>query len=414
MNVLVLGAGVIGVTSAYYLAREGHAVTVIDRREGPGLETSFANGGQVSASHAYPWSGPGVPMKILKWLGRADAPLRFSPRLDPDQWAWALAFLRNCTARRFTRNAERNLRLALASREALRALRRETGIAYDEETLGILHFFRDQASLDGVADIAERFRDWGSASRVLDRAGCVEVEPALGARADELVGGLYTPDDESGDARLFTERLADLCTGMGVTFRYNETVTALETGREGITGVRTDRGLQRADAYVVALATASTGLLRPLGIRLPVYPVKGYSVTVPVGAQNGAPRVSLIDEENKVVYSRLGNRLRAAGTAHLAGYDDTVDPVRARAVLDVVRRQFPNAGAFDRTEFWAGLRPMTPDGGPIITRTRFDNLYLNTGHGTLGWTMCCGSAQVLAGLVAGRQTNPDANAYGLR
>jgi D-amino-acid dehydrogenase len=413
MQILILGAGVIGVTSAYYLAGDGHEVTVIDRRDGPGLETSFANGGQISASHCYPWSAPEAPWKIAKWIGRTDAPLRFSPRLDPDQWSWAIKFLVNCRRSRFLRNSLRNLNLALASRAALQALREETGIAYDEKRLGILHFFRDGKAFASAQALAERLRDWGCESRVVDRAECIGVEPALAARGSDLVGGIHTPGDASGDAHLFTERLAEVCQGRGVTFRYGETVLALERDADRVTGIRTGSAVHRGDSYVAALGCRSARILRPLGIRLPVYPVKGYSITVPVEDGAPAPDVSLIDEEHKVVYSRLGDRLRAAGTAHLAGYDDSIDPVRAAALLAIARRQFPEAGAFERAEFWAGLRPMTPDGCPLIGPSSYRNLYLNTGHGTLGWTMCCGSGRLLADLIAGRTPDVEPSDYAL-
>ncbi|MDX1483600.1 MAG: D-amino acid dehydrogenase [Alphaproteobacteria bacterium] len=409
MKILVLGAGVIGVTSAYYLAEDGHEVTVIEKREGPGLETSFANGGQISASHSYPWSAPDAPWKIAGWIGRKGAPLRFSPRLDPDQWSWAIRFLINCRQGKFLRNSLRNLSLALASRVALGDLREETGIDYDQKQLGILHFFRHQGPFESAKSLAERFRDWGCESRVVDTDECIKIEPALAAQESRILGGIHTPGDESGDAYLFTKRLTTVCRSRGVTFRFGETVLAMEQEGNRVSGIRTASATYRADAYVIALGCQSAKTLRPLGIRLPVYPVKGYSITVPVEDHSAAPSVSLIDEEHKIVYSRLGDRLRAAGTAHLAGYDAAIDPARATALLEIVRSQFPGAGAFERAEFWAGLRPMTPDGCPVIGSTPYQNLYLNTGHGTLGWTMCCGSGRLLADLIAGRTpaVNPE-------
>lgn len=411
MHVLILGAGVVGVTSAYYLARDGHEVTVIEAREGPGLETSFANGGQISASHAYPWADPGVPLKVLKWLGRRNAPLRFSPRLDPAQWLWAARFLANCRRRPFLENAARSLRLALLGRDELGRLREETKIAYDAECRGILHFFRTQAGLDAAAAVSERLREWGCASRVLDTAACLALEPALAPHQDALAGGIHAPEDESGDAHLFTRGLAGLAAGRGVTFHYGERVRALEAEGGRVAGIVTDRATRRADAYVVALASWSTALLRPLGLRLPIYPLKGYSITVPVTDTAKAPRVSLLDEANKVVYSRFGARLRAAGKAHLAGFDADVDPAQAEGVLDVCRRQFPDAADYRAASFWAGLRPMTPDGSPILGRTRYGNLFLNTGHGALGWTMCCGSARLLTDLLAERPSALDPADY---
>lgn len=411
MKILILGAGIIGVTGAYYLAKDGHEVTVIEKRNGPGLETSFANGGQISASHAYPWSAPDTPWKIARWIGRKDAPLRFSPRLDPDQWSWAFKFLLNCRRSRFYRNTLRNLNLALLSRTALGELRRETKIAYDEKQLGILHFFRERSAFESAIALAHKFRDWGCDCRVVDGSACIEIEPALAAHGSELVGGIHTADDESGDAYLFTRGLAKICEGLGVEFRYDETVMALERDGDLVSGVSTASTVHRADAYVIALGCQSAKTLRPLGIRLPVYPVKGYSLTVPIETNTAAPNVSLIDEEHKVVYSRLGDRLRAAGTAQLSGYSDALDPVRAAALLDMARRQFPDAGDYDRPEFWAGLRPMTPDGGPLIGSTPYRNLYLNTGHGTLGWTLCCGSGRLLSDLISQRTPTLDAKDY---
>lgn len=412
MKVVVLGAGVIGVSAAYALMRDGHEVTVIERGEGPGLETSFANGGQISASHAYPWAAPDVPAKLLKWLGRKDAPRLFRLRADPEQWLWAYRFLLNCRRSVFFANAERNLRLALLSRDALRDIRAAEDIAYDHKSLGILHFFHTRRELDKAAELAGRFRALGLRNKVLDRDGVLALEPALAASGDGLVGGIHTPDDESGDAYAFTCTLAERAAAGGVSFRYSETVSALDAEGDRIARLRTDKGSHAADVYVVALACYSNSLLRPLGIRLPIYPTKGYSVTVPVGEANGAPNVSLIDEDHKIVYSRLGERLRVAGTAEFAGYDTTLDRERANVIRDLARAQFPAAGDFDAADLWTGLRPMTPDGGPIIGRTRYANLVLDTGHGTLGWTMASGSARVVADLIAGRTPPVDAAAYG--
>lgn len=423
MKVVVLGAGVIGVTAAHYLREDGHEVVVIDRAEGPGLETSFANGGQISASHAYPWASPNAPAKILAWLGRKDAPLSFPLRADPAQWLFGLRFLWNCRKGAFLRNAARNLDLALESRRLLGSLRQERGLRYDERQQGILHIFRSQKAMEAALALADSLQSWGLTMHRLDRQGCLALEPALSTGPDDLLGGLHTPDDESGDAYLFTRALAEDLVGRGVQFRYGETVVAIESEGHRVTGIRCQRRTAagtledservQGDAYVVALASFSKDLLAPLGISLPIYPAKGYSVTIPVGPRNGAPEVSLIDEEHKIVYSRLGEKLRVAGTAEFRGFDMTIDPARAGAIRTLAQRQFPAAGDFSRAEFWTGLRPLTPDGGPIIGGTAYRNLYLNTGHGTLGWTMACGSGQLLAEILSSRTGSLSPSAYGL-
>lgn len=401
MKVLVLGAGVVGVTTAWYLALSGHSVVVVDRQPGPALETSFANGGQISANHATPWATPTTPWKALKWLGKADAPLLIHLRADPALWTWLVRFLRNCTRERMLTNLERALRLAVYSRSQLAQLRAETGIRYDHLSRGILHIFRDASEYAAALPLVEVMARHGCRRQVVEPDGCVQIEPALAAARDRLVGGIFSPDDESGDAHTFTAALAELCAGLGVTFRYGTRVEQLvcEGGRS--TGVETDRGRIDADACVVALGSYSPLLLRSVGIRLPIYPAKGYSATIPVGNHSGAPVVSLIDDEFKMVYSRLGDRLRVAGTAEFVGYDASATDARARFILEKAMELFPDCGDAAAAELWAGLRPSTPDGVPVIGPTRVAGLYLNTGHGTLGWTMACGSGRVLADLISG-------------
>lgn len=400
-RVLVLGAGVVGVTAAYYLARAGHRVEVVDRQPGPALETSFANGGQISANHTTPWAGPGTLVKVLRWLGRRNAPLLLHLRADPALWSWLARFVANCNARRLSLNVERALRVAVYSRHQLRALRAETGIRYDHLDSGILHIFRDpaeyRAALGGLV-LMERH---GCHREVVTADRCVEIEPALASARASLVGGIHSPDDESGDAYAFTLGLADLCAELGVGFRYQTRINRLMVDGDRIAAVATDAGPLSADAYVVALGSYAPSLLKPVGIRLPVYPAKGYSVTIPVNGHNGAPMTSLIDDEFKMVYSRLGNRLRIAGTAEFAGYDTTVNEGRARFLLDKAMELFPDGGDATRAELWAGLRPSTPDGVPVIGATPFANLFLDTGHGTLGWTMACGSGRIIADLISG-------------
>ena len=415
MKVLVLGGGVIGVSTAYYLARAGHEVTVVERQPGVGLETSFANAGEISPGYSAPWAAPGLPLKALKWLFMAYRPLVIRPRADPAMLAWGLRLLRNCTAARYERNKGRMLRLAEYSRDCLRALRAETGIVYDARMQGTLQLFRTRKQVDGAdADIAILKR-FGIRHALLDREGCVQAEPALARVKDRIAGGLRLPDDETGDCFLFTNALAAMAGALGVKFLYGATVVALRQSGGRIEGVDIRQGAARTvltgDAYIVALGSYSPLLLKPLGLRLPVYPVKGYSLTVPITDAAGAPESTVMDETYKVAVTRLGDRVRVGGTAELAGYDLRLRPPR-RATLDhVVTDLFPDAGDTSRATFWTGLRPMTPDGPPVIGTTPFSNLYLNTGHGTLGWTMAAGSGRVLADVLSGKA--PDIDLTGL-
>jgi D-amino-acid dehydrogenase len=413
MRVLVLGAGVIGIATAYFLNRAGHEVVVVDRQPGAGLETSFANGGQISASHAMPWSSPSAPFLMLKWLGRDDAPLLWRLRADPSQWLWGLRFLANCTPGRSTANMEKNLALALHSRALLRDIRKEADIRYDERTQGILQIFRNAIQFDAAAKDAERMSRLGCAETVLDRDGCLALEPALRDTGDAIVGGVHAPDDESGDAHIFTRELARVVAERGVEFRYDVSIIGFDAAGATIDRVITNQGEMTADVYVMALGSYSQLLLRPLGIDPHIFPTKGYSVTVPTEGRNGAPTVSITDVDHKIVYSRLGDRMRVAGTAEFAGFDSTLTEDRARVVLAQAQRQFPNAGDFTKAKFWTGLRPLTPDGVPVLGRTRYGNLYLNTGHGTLGWTLAAGSGQVVADLIGGKTPVLDMSRYGV-
>ena len=403
MKIIVLGAGVIGVTSAWYLAQAGHEVTVLDRQAEAGMETSFANGGQVSAGHAEPWAKPAVIPKLLRWLGREDAPLLFRPRADWAQWEWGLRFLLECTPGRFERNCRALAGLAVYSRDCLRALRERTRIRYDERSRGILHFATSDREFAQLARNAEAMRALGIERQVKSAAECLQIEPALRNSHERVAGGVYTPQDESGDAHRFTQELARSCAERGVAFRYGTVVEAIEQQADAIRLRGGERLL--ADAYVVALGSYSSLLLRGPGLKIPVYPLKGYSITLPLGLAESmtAPEVSLTDEAHKIVISRLGNRLRAAGTAELTGYDASVNPVRCNAIVRRIRQLFPGLGGITVVERWAGLRPATPNNVPIIGRTRLRKLFLNTGHGTLGWTLACGSAKALADLVSGRK-----------
>jgi D-amino-acid dehydrogenase len=412
MRVIVLGAGVVGTTAAWYLSRAGHEVTVVDRQPDAGLETSFANGGQISASHAEPWANPSTPAKVLKWLGREDAPLLFRLRADPRQWTWALSFLLECLPSRSLENTKQLLALALYSRDRLAELRRETGIEYDLQTRGILQFFVDATELERAAEKAAFMRGLGCEREVKSAAETRAIEPALAAAPIPLAGAIYTPTDESGDACKFTQGLATLASERGVRFRYGCIVRRLETAGDRVSAVvlGVEGGAEErvsADTYVVALGSYSPLVLRPAGISASVYPLKGYSITVPLAERDVAPQGSLTDESAKLVFSRLGDRLRVAGTAELTGYDTSINRVRCEAIVRRTRELFPRLSHADRAEFWAGLRPATPSNVPLVGRTRYANLFLDTGHGTLGWTMAAGSGQAIAEIVSGRR--PEVN-----
>ncbi|MEO8850002.1 MAG: D-amino acid dehydrogenase [Casimicrobiaceae bacterium] len=412
MRVLVLGGGVIGVTAAWYLAADGHAVTLVDREAGAGLETSFANGGQISASYAEPWANPAAPLKILKWLGRDDAPLLFRPRADWRQWRWGLQFLLECLPSRTQHNTIQCLNLALYSRDCLKALRAETAIEYAELERGILQFYTDAQEFEHGVAAAALMREFGCDRVVRTPDECVAIEPALAASRQRLAGGIFTATDESGDAFLFTQRLAALAQARGADLRWNTRIDALAAEGDRIAGVHVttpggEKEVLTADAIVVALGVNSPFLLKPLGVPCLVYPAKGYSMTIDVGGHAGAPVVSLTDLAWKIVLTRLGTRLRIAGTAELSGYDTAVNDLRCQALKRRTFELFPDAGDPASATFWAGLRPATPSNIPLVGPTRYRNLWLDTGHGTLGWTMACGSARALADAIGGRKPEVD-------
>jgi D-amino-acid dehydrogenase len=407
MQVMVLGSGVIGVASAYQLALAGHEVTVLDRQSAPGLETSYANAGEVSPGYSAPWAGPGVPIKAIKWLLMEHRPLVIRPHLDMGLVRWGFAMLRNCTAARYELNKGRMVRLAEYSRDKLRELREDTGIRYDERMQGTLQLFRTQQQLDGTgADIAI-LRRYGVRFEVLDRDGCIRHEPGLAAVKEKFVGGLLLPGDETGDCFQFTQKLAALAARRGVSFRHGVNVQKLQSDGKRITGVIVDGERHEPDATLVALGSYSPLLLKDIGIHIPVYPVKGYSITVPITDARGAPESTVMDETHKVAVTRLGDRIRAGGTAELAGYTLQLHDARRRTLEHVVTDLFPQGGDLKRTEFWCGLRPMTPDGTPVVGGTRLSNLFIATGHGTLGWTMAAGTGCVMADLVSGREPEID-------
>jgi D-amino-acid dehydrogenase len=412
MRVIVLGAGVIGTTSAWYLARAGHQVTVVDRQPEAALETSFANGGQISVSHSEPWANPTAPLKILRWLGRDDAPLLFRARADLGEWLWGLRFVVECLPGRARSNTEAAFALALYSREQLHQLRRDTAISYDAKTSGILHLYEERREFEHAIGTTKALRARGLEVEVKTPAECLQIEPALEHSRVGIVGGVYAASDESGDAQLFTKNLADLCRAEGVAFRFNVSVRGLEAGRGAIERVVIDdeAGIEeslRSDAYVVALGSYSPLLLRQVGVSIPVYPVKGYSITLPLDSASVAPQISLTDHARKIVLSRLGDRLRVAGTAELNGYDTEMNERRCQALVKRCFEWFPKAGRPEGAQLWTGLRPATPTNLPLIGRSKYPNLFLNTGHGTLGWTLACGSGRALADIVSGRRPEPE-------
>jgi D-amino-acid dehydrogenase len=407
MKVVVLGSGVIGVSCAYQLAMAGHDVTVVDRQPAPGMETSFANAGEVSPGYSAPWAGPGVPLKAIKWLLMQHRPLVIRPHLDLNLIRWGLAMLRNCTAARYELNKGRMVRLAEYSRDCMKALRTQTGMAYDQRMQGTLQLFRTQSQLDGAsADIAILQR-YGVGFELLDRDGCIRHEPALAAVKHKFLGGLLLPGDETGDCFKFTQNLAALAAKQGVKFCHGTGIQRLQHSGHQIDAVLTDAGPLKADAYLVALGSYSPLLLKGVGIRIPVYPVKGYSITVPITEASGAPESTVMDESHKVAVTRLGERIRVGGTAELAGYTLRLHDARRQTLEHVVTDLFPHGGDVSRAEFWCGLRPMTPDGTPVIGATRLPNLFLATGHGTLGWTMAAGTGRVMADVISGRTPGID-------
>ena len=401
MQVIVLGSGVVGVTTAYYLAKAGHAVTVIDRQPGPALETSFANAGQISPGYASPWAAPGIPLKAAKWLFQRHAPLAIRPDGSLFQLEWMWQMFRNCSSERYAVNKERMVRLAEYSRDCMRSLRQETGIEYEGRQQGTLQLFRTQAQFDAAGKDIEVLKNAGVAYELLTREQLAQAEPALGHVRDKLVGGLRLPNDETGDCQMFTSRLAEMARALGVRFEYGVDIRRLEETGGQVTGVVTDKGRFTADRFVLALGSYSRLLLQRW-FPLPVYPLKGYSITVPITDASRAPVSTILDETYKIAVTRFDDRIRVGGMAEIAGYSSELNPRRRETLELVVNDLFPGGGDTSQASFWTGLRPMTPDSTPVVGATPLGNLYVNTGHGTLGWTMACGSASVIADLVSGK------------
>ena len=410
MRVIVLGSGVIGVTSAYYLAQQGAEVTVFDRQTGPAEETSFGNAGQISPGYSTPWAAPGIPFKAVKWMFQHHAPLAIN--LDGSMWQlqWMAQMLKNCNADSYAINKERMVRVAEYSRDCLRDLRRDTGISYENRSKGTLQVFRNEAQLDAVQRDIEVLKETGVAFEMLDAEGLARVEPALAEAKDKLVGGLHLPNDETGDCYLFTNALAEKAKALGVDFKFNSNVENLVVEGDEIKGVVVDGQIHTADKYIIAFGSYSRDFLKPLELDLPVYPVKGYSLTVPIVDSAFAPQSTVLDETYKIAITRFDQRIRVGGMAELSGFNLGLNEDR-RGTLEMVTRDLFPGGDLEKATFWTGLRPMTPDSTPIIGGTRFKNLFLNTGHGTLGWTMACGSGKLISDLVLNHQ--PEISTDGL-
>ncbi|TXH69202.1 MAG: D-amino acid dehydrogenase [Thiothrix sp.] len=415
MHAIVIGSGVIGTTTAYYLNRLGYQVTVLDRQPRSGLETSFANAGQISPGYSAPWAGPGIPLKAIKWMLSEHSPLVIRPsRMDAAMFRFILMMLRNCTTARYHINKARMLRIAEYSRESINELRAATGISYDERSRGTLQVFRTDAQVQGAKKDTDILDECNIPYEVLDVEGCIAAEPGLRHVRDKIRGGLRLPLDETGDCLMFTQNLAASCITQGVVFRYGVNIEEIQVNNGKISGVKTDQGVLTADQYVMALGSYSPHLLKPIGIDIPVYPVKGYSITVPVVSPEDAPVSTVMDETYKVAITRLGDRVRVAGTAELTGHDLSLQEERRQTVRFVVSDMFPKAADMKEDNFWTGLRPMTPDGTPVLGASPYPNLFINTGHGTLGWTMACGSGRLLADIMAGQKPGIDLEGLGMQ
>ncbi|MBD0040635.1 D-amino acid dehydrogenase [Acinetobacter baumannii] len=404
MRVIVLGSGVIGVASAYYLARQGAEVTVLDRQSGPAEETSFGNAGQISPGYSTPWAAPGIPFKAVKWMFQHHAPLAIN--LDGSMWQlqWMAQMLKNCNPQSYAVNKERMMRVAEYSRDCLRELRKDTGIHYENRAKGTLQLFRKEAQMEAVQRDISVLEECGVSYELLNANELGRVEPALANAQDKLVGGLHLPNDETGDCYLFTNALAQIAKELGVNFQFNQNVEKLIVEGDQIKGVQVNGKILTADRYVLAFGSYSRDFLKPLDLQLPVYPVKGYSLTIPIVDPAFAPQSTVLDETYKIAITRFDQRIRVGGMAELSGFNLGLNEDR-RATLQMVTQDLFPGGDMEQASFWTGLRPMTPDSTPIIGATRFKNLFLNTGHGTLGWTMACGSGKLISDIVLNHKTD---------
>jgi D-amino-acid dehydrogenase len=407
VRVAVVGAGVIGVATAFELQRDGHEVVVVERHDGAADETSFANAGLIAPGHSFTWASPAAPKVLVKSLYARDQSLRFKLRADPELYAWSMRFLRNCTAARARRNTLRKLALCVYSQERLHEILGATNVAYDGISKGLLYLYRDPAAFEAGVDHMKLLQEGGQRIEVLDASACIAKEPALASFESRLAGGILCPDDESGDAHLFSRGLADWLAARGAEFRYGTAVLGVGTSGDRVVDLRTSRGPLEADAYVFCVGCQAAAVGKQLGLRLPVYPIKGYSVTVPIADEAKAPLVGGVDEQNLVAFARFGQRMRLTSTAEFAGYDTSYEPSDFDAMLRAGRELFPGAAAYEEGSFWAGLRPMTPEGTPIIGRGKQRNAWVSVGHGHMGWTMSAGSARILADMVKGQPTAID-------
>lgn len=413
MNVIVLGSGVIGLTSAWYLAKAGYQVTVIDRQSTSAEETSFANAGQISYGYSSPWAAPDIPLKAIKWLIQKHSPLVVKPNVSPEFYSWTMKFLKNCNLQSYQINKNRMLRIANYSRECLIDLKESLSLEYEGQQKGTLQVFRNQAQVEAVEKDIALLQESGTQFKLLNIDECINKEPGLALVKNKIVAGLHLPNDETGDCFLFCQQLTKLAINAGVNFNFNVQINHLLSDNDKIIGVNTSIGTLKADAYVVALGSYSVNILKPHGINLPVYPVKGYSLTIPITNEEYAPTSTVMDETYKVAITRFNKRIRVAGTAELAGINLELSKKRKATIAMVVQDLFPQGGDLSKAEYWTGLRPMTPDGTPVIGKTKISNLFINSGHGTLGWTMACGSGKLLADAVADIKPDIDTEGFDL-
>jgi D-amino-acid dehydrogenase len=403
MKIAVLGAGIAGITAAYELNRDGHEVTVIEREAEAASFTSYANAGLFAPAHAYAWSSPAAPKILLRSLWRNDQALRFKPSADPAFWRWMWLFWQQCTVENAARNTKRKARLCNYSLNVFHETLARAPVAYDGKKGGLLYFYRSPAAFEAAAAKSRILREEGCEIETLDRDGAAKADPALAPVKDRIAGALYAPHDESGDCRLFARNMAQWLKGQGVTFSFGTTIIGLKIDGDRVSGIATDKGEVAVDGVVLCLGVYTPHLARQIGLNLPIYPVKGYSITAPVSGRNNPPTIGGVDEENLVAYAPYGDRIRATATAEFSGYDRSHKPQDFAHMLKIMRELFPSGADWSACEYWAGLRPMTPEGTPILGKSPKRNLWLNTGLGHMGWTMSHATARITADLIAGRK-----------